>query len=115
MAETPDDAWGSRTGRSAGELDLTTDEAIRRVYQTVFTRKMESDEGWQDWHAESTAMLQEARDASVDRLASPEFQDRLWEGNRVSGSGACAVSTQAVREDREWASWLAKAAKSAAL
>lgn len=111
MAKTKVDSGTPGGGNQGQEGDLTTPEAIRRVYETAYAHKMATNEEWRRWHSKHARMLDDARNASVDKLASREFQERLWEDNPVSSSGACSVSTKAVVGDRELARWLAGKAK----
>jgi len=97
--------------QSSESVDLTDPEAIRRIYGTRYTERMRSSKDWQEWHSEHVQMLQDVRSASPEELASSEFQERLWERNPVSSSGACSVSTRKVVEDRALASWLAEKAR----
>ena len=113
MAKTSVENIGTGGDSDAHSPQLLTSEGIRRAYETIYFEKVHNNKEWRKWHANHTAMLQDIQDASVEKLASREFQERLWEKNPAASSGACSVSTQEVIESRELTTWLAGKAKDA--
>jgi len=111
MVTAEDDSPASADDIHGHEFDLTAPEAIRQVYETTYERRMQSDKNWQQWYSEHVHILEDVRNASADQLAGSELQERLWEDNPVSSSGACSISTKEVVADQELGRWLAEKAK----
>lgn len=96
---------------NAQAVDLQSDQAIRRIYDTVYAEKRR-DEGWQHWYKGHVDIIEAAKQASEPEMASPDFQARIWNDNPISSTGACSVSMDKVVQDKDLAIWLAKTAKS---
>jgi 5-methylcytosine-specific restriction enzyme B len=87
--------------------DLTSAEVIKSIYDTTFSTRMEEDEGWHGWLKGYVEIIDKVRAASPDKLASPELQQLLWEGNNITGPGMCSIPMNEAIQSQELSQWIA--------
>lgn len=88
-------------------VDLTQADTIKTIYQDEFLPRLETDR--KQWLDDYTRFIEEIRQASVETLASSEFQERLWEDPKsITGAGMCSVSMENVINNPETARWVAE-------
>jgi len=88
------------------EIDLTKPEGIKHVYETEFL-PLQDKEGWKEWLSHYVQIIKKVRAASLDELASPAFQQELWESTHISGTGMCSIPMTDAIQSQELAKWIA--------
>lgn len=84
-------------------LDLSKTETIQEL-----EKKFQSQDGWRKkWLPGYVDVLSKVRNATVEELASEEFQELLWEGHQITGSGMCSVPMKDAIKSDELRAWIA--------
>lgn len=93
-------------GSQLAHSDLTTVEGIKHLYESEFL-PLKDNEGWKGWLSNYVQILEKVRSASIDELASPDFQHELWESTNISGSGMCSIPMTDAIQSEELRRWIA--------
>src|SRR5262249_38862165 len=90
--------------RSSEPVDLRSAASLRRLYEQFL-----QDRSHETWAGELSEFLQWVADTPGDQRATPEFQHRLWDRNRVSSVGQGNVPVDRAVADPDFRQWLAEA------
>lgn len=88
--------------------DLTSADTIKEIHDKIFTPRVADEDGWKNWLSRYIEIIEKVRSVSQEELSSPEFQQHLWEGTHISGSGMCSISMNPAIQSPDFSRWIAE-------
>lgn len=86
--------------------DLKTIDGIKEQ-KSIFDQNLETSETLQGWLKNYANFIEKVRVATVEELATEQFQQELWEDKSISGPGMCSVNMTGAIQSEELRAWIA--------